>query len=481
MSNLVHVPGIENTSEAFRTKVSDIGDHLGIDPNFLMAIMSFETGGSFDPAQRNMAGSGATGLIQFMPKTARSLGTSTEALANMTAEDQLDLVARYFEQFQGRLATLEDTYMAVLFPAAIGKGAGHVLFRRGTTAFRQNRGLDLNGDGEVTVGEATSKVRDRLGGAIVGQSSDLRRGDHGTEVELLQHELIDLGHLTPEVVASGPGTFGPQTEAALAAFQAAIELNPTGVYDATTRTAIAQLNLGVRRGSLGGVVLALQHRLTSQGLLSADAVAQAPGTFGPRTRNGLITFQMDHNLEPNGILNDETYRVLFAHLAPGPLAPDADEPVGGGAFDTGGIASVLPERGPGFQTYNREPGGGDQVGTLSTISAVVALGGAWLLLQPEIPIQVGDISRAGGGPFPPHVAHRRGREVDLRPMRNDGLLAPTTIDDASYDPGLTEALVDLVRATHDGVTILFNDPRLVEAGKARRSGGHHNHLHLKLP
>jgi len=43
MPNLVNVLGIENTSEAFRKKVLEIADRLLIDPNFLMAIMSFES------------------------------------------------------------------------------------------------------------------------------------------------------------------------------------------------------------------------------------------------------------------------------------------------------------------------------------------------------------------------------------------------------------------------------------------------------
>src|SRR3546814_4426455 len=62
---------------------------LGTKPEYLMAVMSFETGGSFSPAQANNAGSGATGLIQFMPNTAAGLGTSTAALAQMSSVEQL--------------------------------------------------------------------------------------------------------------------------------------------------------------------------------------------------------------------------------------------------------------------------------------------------------------------------------------------------------------------------------------------------------
>ena len=57
-------------SAAFRNKVRAIASELGTDPNFLMAAMAFETGRSFSPSQRNQAGSGAVGLIQFMPRTA---------------------------------------------------------------------------------------------------------------------------------------------------------------------------------------------------------------------------------------------------------------------------------------------------------------------------------------------------------------------------------------------------------------------------
>lgn len=155
------VIGIERASEEFRTKVVAICGRLGIQPLHLMAVMSFETGGTFAPDQRNRL-SGATGLIQFMEATARTLGTTTAELAGMTAEKQLDFVEEYFRPFAGRLRTLENTYMAVLWPAAIGGGPNAVLFRRGTRAYLQNSGLDLNRDGQVTVAEAVEKVRRRI-------------------------------------------------------------------------------------------------------------------------------------------------------------------------------------------------------------------------------------------------------------------------------------------------------------------------------
>src|SRR6185503_6257659 len=152
------VNGIENVSEEFKDRVYEIATDLGIDTNHLMAVMSFESGGTFSPSVRNAAGSGATGLIQFMPSTAKALGTTVEKLAAMTAEEQLDYVRAYFAPQSGKLKNVEDTYMAVLWPAGIGKGSAHVIFRKGDGRYEQNAGLDSNGDGEVTVGEAAGKV-----------------------------------------------------------------------------------------------------------------------------------------------------------------------------------------------------------------------------------------------------------------------------------------------------------------------------------
>ncbi len=146
-------------STEFAEKVIQVSSELGINPNYLMAAMAFETGGSFDPAQKNFAGSGATGLIQFMPATARGLGTSTAELAKMTAIEQLDYVKAYFQPYKGKISTLEDLYMAILWPRGIGKSNDYVLWSRGTRAYELNSGLDSNGDGSVTKAEAAGKVR----------------------------------------------------------------------------------------------------------------------------------------------------------------------------------------------------------------------------------------------------------------------------------------------------------------------------------
>jgi hypothetical protein len=155
-------------SPTFRDRVWWICDELGIDPDWLMACMHWESGGSFSAGVRNAAGSGAVGLIQFMPKTAVTLGTTVDKLAAMTAEDQLNFVYRYFLPYDGKLKSLADTYMAILWPAAIGKPDSYAIFSEGI-AYKQNAGLDVNKDGTVTKVECAAKVMERL---VQGQRAE---------------------------------------------------------------------------------------------------------------------------------------------------------------------------------------------------------------------------------------------------------------------------------------------------------------------
>lgn len=152
-------------SEEFRTRVFGICSKLGWQPeqgSDLMSCMAWEAAETFSPSIKNAAGSGATGLIQFMPSTARGLNTTVELLARMTAVQQLDYVERYFTPYYSRIHTLSDMYMAILMPKYVGKPEDSVLFTDGTIAYRQNGGLDSNNDRKITKAEAAGKVAQKL-------------------------------------------------------------------------------------------------------------------------------------------------------------------------------------------------------------------------------------------------------------------------------------------------------------------------------
>ena len=161
MASAAFISAYPELTDGFLAKVEAISARLGNNPGDLLALMDFETGGTFSPSKRNPT-SGATGLIQFMPSTARALGTSTSALAQMSQLRQLDFVEAYLTPFAGRLGSIEDLYMAVLYPVAVGRPADAILFRSPSIEYAWNSGLDVNGDGAVTKREAASHVRARL-------------------------------------------------------------------------------------------------------------------------------------------------------------------------------------------------------------------------------------------------------------------------------------------------------------------------------
>lgn len=139
-----------------------IEDQLKLDADKLMACMAFETGATFDPAIKNAAGSSGSGLIQFMRPTAISLGTTVEELRKMTRLRQLGYVYKYFKAYGTDLSSwsLEDVYMAILYPKAIGKELEWTFpWAASTLAYKQNAGLDKNKDGLITKKEASAGVR----------------------------------------------------------------------------------------------------------------------------------------------------------------------------------------------------------------------------------------------------------------------------------------------------------------------------------
>lgn len=153
-------------SKEFVLKVKDIAKRLEMPTegaNWMMACMAFETGETFSPTIKNGAGAPYYGLIQFGEAAAKDAGTTVAALLKMTAEEQLEYVYRFFKPYTGKLKTLSDIYMRILWPVAVGKPEDYVIFDQKVrpTAYVQNKGLDINKDGKVTKAECAAKVQEK--------------------------------------------------------------------------------------------------------------------------------------------------------------------------------------------------------------------------------------------------------------------------------------------------------------------------------
>lgn len=140
----------------FESMVVQIANSIGFDPNWLMIVMSFESG--LNPQAVNPT-SGASGLIQFMPTTARNLGTTVEDIRKMDAIEQLDYVYQYLLPYKGKIASLVDLYLRVFYPAAVGQPSDYVLGGNNPEKLAaQNKIFDTDKNGIVTKGEVEQYI-----------------------------------------------------------------------------------------------------------------------------------------------------------------------------------------------------------------------------------------------------------------------------------------------------------------------------------
>jgi len=146
-------------SPEFKKRVIEICNELGIVPDYLMACIAFETGETFRPDIKNKT-SGAIGLIQFTGPAVEMLGTTKKELEKMSATEQLEYVRKYFLRYKGKIKSLEDIYMVILCPAAVGKGPAGTVYKKDDLKhpeyYDQNKGLDKSPqDGVIAVSECS--------------------------------------------------------------------------------------------------------------------------------------------------------------------------------------------------------------------------------------------------------------------------------------------------------------------------------------
>ena len=138
----------ENRAE-FVKKVTEIAEYLGVKPDWLAFLMWFETAHTLDHTIQNSIG--ATGLIQFMPRTAIGLGTTTTQLKAMSNVDQLDYVKKYLAPKRGQYKDWVDLYCMIFWPLAVGQPDSYVI--ASDKVAEQNPIFDINKDKDITKAE----------------------------------------------------------------------------------------------------------------------------------------------------------------------------------------------------------------------------------------------------------------------------------------------------------------------------------------
>lgn len=147
-------------------------------------------------------------------------------------------------------------------------------------------------------------------------------------------------------------------------------------------------------------------------------------------------------------------------------------------------------------------------GTPRTIARLREAIAAYARGREAPPVHIGDLSRRAGGPFPPHISHQQGRDVDIAYVMQDRGLRFARATERNLDRGLTWALVTALLDTNavrylfvdyevqrllygqalaegvpvDRVEALFQFPRgrRAAAGVIRHWPGHRDHFHVRF-
>lgn len=156
MSKLIYEDiAVAKYGAAFPQKVKAIAQDLGINPNWLMAVMKSESGLSHSITNSM----GCVGFIQFCPGGGLDMfGQTVAGMQTVGGLGQLEYVHKFYMPYRGRIKSPEDLYLITFYPYALGKPDSYVFGSEQSEAYARsvkawNPPFDLNGDGVITMAE----------------------------------------------------------------------------------------------------------------------------------------------------------------------------------------------------------------------------------------------------------------------------------------------------------------------------------------
>ncbi len=159
-------------NKQFLSGIQKIADKHNIKAAELLGLIASESSFKGDALNET---SGAGGLIQFKPEIAKEFGTSVDDIRKMSLVDQLPLIDRYLSKNLPKNATTSQLYGSVFMPSYADKGPDFQLLGSGDqfddgekinstirAIYERNSGLDLDGDGFISVGELGSRIKNKM-------------------------------------------------------------------------------------------------------------------------------------------------------------------------------------------------------------------------------------------------------------------------------------------------------------------------------
>lgn len=264
--------------------------------------------------------------------TAIALGLASSPFLGLTQGARGDAVVR----LQERLAAAGFT------PSGGADGIFGAATKQALTSFQSAKQLSPTGSVDAATAAALGSVS-ATSGATAGKSAatadeqaarnpqteqasssslvGLKIGSRGDAVKTLQQTIMNVGFT---VVGGADGIFGVLTASALKSFQNANGLSTSGVVDEATAALLAEIGtgtgetthdpttttsplLGLRYGSIGSDVKALQEALIAAGITLHGG---ADGVFGTATQAALKQYQGAKGIEQSGVVDDATANAL---------------------------------------------------------------------------------------------------------------------------------------------------------------------------
>lgn len=133
--------------------IAKVAKNIGVNPNDLASVISFETGGTFSPSKRNPKSS-ATGLIQFMEGSGgtkgKYYGMSRDKFGSLSFDEQMKYVEKYFKDRSGRFKAGNEAQNTTgdVYGAVTGYG-----YKKGSREYELNKVWDSNKNGVIEKGE----------------------------------------------------------------------------------------------------------------------------------------------------------------------------------------------------------------------------------------------------------------------------------------------------------------------------------------
>ncbi|ADO14455.1 AB1gp84 [Acinetobacter phage AB1] len=155
-------PATGNAQASYRSKaftpekaasIARVAKNIGVNPNDLAAVISFETGGTFSPGKRNPKSS-ATGLIQFMAGSGgtkgKYYGMTRDQFGSLSFDEQMKYVEKYFMDRSSRFRAGNEAKNTTgdVYGAVTGYG-----YKKGSREYELNKVWDSNKNGIIEKGE----------------------------------------------------------------------------------------------------------------------------------------------------------------------------------------------------------------------------------------------------------------------------------------------------------------------------------------